>query len=240
MTWHLGLRLLVLHVALMAAYVHAEEVEFPEEELATESVLPKFQNPKDVLHRHVVNTGRIELGIGGGLEIDEPFYSDYILDIHGGYHLTDLSAVNGEFIYWAPGLSSYGQKIKNDPSLGHWDAGKAPHPVWGIIGNYEFTAYYGKVSITKQTVMNLNLFAFAGPMYINMNGYNAFGGDIGIGQNFYITPRTSIRFDLRMLIFSGPNAAATNLTDGNNPSSSSFSSRLFFNNQMNLSVVFLL
>lgn len=241
MNWHLCLRLFVLYVAVATAYVHAEEVEFPEEELARESVLPKFVNPKDVLNRHILNNKKIEVGIGGGLEIDEPFYSDYIFNAHVGYHLSDLSAINGEFIFWTPGLSSYGQKIKGDASLQHWDAGKAPHPVWGVIGNYQFTAYYGKISITKQTVMNLDLFAFAGPLYIAMNGFNAFGGNVGIGQNFYVTPRMSIRFDLRMLIFTGPNAAAANLTDSNpNPSSGSFSSRLFFNNQMTLSVVYLL
>lgn len=241
MNWHLCLRLLVLCIAVSAGYAHAEEVEFPEEELAKESVLPKFENPKDVLNRHVVNTHKIEVGLGGGLEIDEPFYSDYIVDLHGGYHLTDLSAINGEFIFWAPGLSSYGLKIKNDPTLGNWDASRAPHPLWGVIGNYEFTAYYGKISITKQTVMNLNLFAFAGPLYINMAGYNSFGADVGIGQNFFISKNMSIRFDLRMLIFPGPNAAAANLTTTPVMSPSpSYNTRIFYNNQMSLALVFLL
>lgn len=241
MKWQLCLQLVVLHMALLASvHVSAEEVEFPEEELARESVLPKFEHPKDVLQRHVVNSEKFEIGFGGGLEIDEPFYSDYLANIHAGYHFNDISAVTGEFLFWTPGLSSYGQKLKNDSSLGNFDASKAPHPLWGLVGNYEFTAYYGKISITKQTVMNLNLFAYAGPLYINMKGYNSFGGDIGLGQNFFISKSMSIRFDLRMLIFPGPNAAAANLTGANNPSVSSYPTRIFFNNQMGLSLVFIL
>lgn len=241
MKWQRCLHLFVLPVAVLAAmHVRAEEVEFPEEELARESVLPKFEHPKDVLDRHVVNSQKFEFGIGGGLEIDEPFYSDYIFNGRVGYHFNDISAVSGEFLFWTSGLSTYGQKIKTDPDLQGFDASKAPHPVWGLIGNYEFTAYYGKISITKQTVMNLNLFAYAGPLYINMKGYNSFGGDIGLGQNFFITKWTSIRFDLRMLIFSGPNAASANLTNGSNPPVGSYATRLFFNNQMSLSVVFIL
>jgi hypothetical protein len=78
-------------------------------------------------------------------------------------------------------------------------------------------------------------------MYLNMQSYNSFGGDFGIGQNFYITPHTSIRFDLRMLIFPGPNAAAADLKASTpTPSTSSYATRIFFNNQMSLSVVFLL
>jgi outer membrane beta-barrel protein len=223
--------------------VHAEEVEFPDEELSRESVLPVFQNRADVLHRHVVTEKRVEIGIGGGLVIDEPFYNDAIMSGHLGYHFTDQHGIHIEGLYWIPGLSSYGQKIMNDSRFNQWDARKAPHALWGAIGNYEFTAYYGKVSLTKQSVMNLNLFGYAGPLYINMAGYNAFGANVGLGQNFFVSPHFAIRFDLRMLIFNAPNAATQDLSNTaliRNPHASDFQTRIYFNNQAQLSLVYLL
>src|SRR5436190_2081770 len=107
MKWCFRLHLLALPLAVLTTYAVAEEVEFPEEELARESVLPRFESPKDVLNRHVVTTGRFEFGAGGGLEIDEPFYNDLVFNAHAGYHFNDLSGANLEFVYWSPGLSSY-------------------------------------------------------------------------------------------------------------------------------------
>lgn len=216
----------------------ADEVEFPEEELARESVLPVFENPRDVLQRRVLTSKRFEVGAGGGMDIDEPFYNPIIFSGHLGYHASEQHGFSADALFWLPGLSSYGNQIKSDQRFQGWDASKAPHPVWGALGNYEFTAYYGKISITKHFVMNLNLFGYGGGMYINMQGYNAFGGDVGFGQNFFITTNVALRFDLRMLIFQGPNAAAANLRSGVNPSS--FPNRVFYYNQSELALVVLL
>lgn len=237
--------ILCLILASTCFMAYADEVEFPEEELASESVLPVFSNRRDVLNRHIVTAQRFEVGGGAGLEIDEPFYNDIIFGAHVGYHFTDQHAFNVEGIFWLPGLSSYGQKLKDDSSLiNHWDAGKAPHPLWGFMGNYEFTAYYGKISITKNVVMNLNLFGFVGGLYINMKNANGFGGDFGIGQNFFISKNLAIRFTIGMLIFSGPNPASANLSStagiNQNPQPSDFESKIFYNNQMNLQFVVLL
>ncbi len=71
MKWFVRVSLLTLLAA--APYVHAEEVEFPEEELARESVLPVFESRRDVLNRWVNTAERFEVGLGAGLMIDEPF-----------------------------------------------------------------------------------------------------------------------------------------------------------------------
>lgn len=238
---HLSLIILVA----VSFTTRAEEVEFPEEELARETVLPRFAKPRDVLNRHINTTRRLEFGAGGGLEIDEPFYNDIVFKLHGGYHFNELHGFNVEGIIWGQGLSSYGEKLKAEAGLiNHWDASKAPHPAWAVIGNYEFTAYYGKISVTKQSVMNLNLFGFVGPLYINMKTYNAFGLDFGIGQNFFISKSLAVRFTIAMLLFKAPNAASYDLSNNNtanpNPKPGDFEEKIFFNNQMALQLVFLL
>lgn len=239
--------LLVLSLALLASSqnVLADDIEFPEEELARESTLPVFDKQRAVLNRSVITEKRFEFGIGGGLEMNEPYYSDFMFGGHGTYNYSDTSAINIQGLFWMDGLSDYGTQLKagnpNPPNaFPSFDASKAPHPSWAVFANYQFIAYYGKISLSKQTVMNLNLFALAGLGYINMDSISTVGINLGVGQNFFITNNVGIRADLRWLIFQGPNAPTQRLGPADNPSSSSFEERIYYNGQIGLALVFLL
>lgn len=241
--------LLVVLACLFSVLARAEEpIEFSEEELARETTLPVFEKRRAVLNRSVVTEKRIELGIGGGLEMNEPYYSDYMLQLTGTYNLNESSAINVQGLMWTDGLSSYGEQLKAGRTgvnaVDSFDAMKAPHPKWGLFVNYEFIAYYGKISITKQSVMNLNLFAIAGLGYINMDSDNSPALNLGVGQNFFFTKNIGLRADLRWLIFQGANAPTKSLRSvGANdpkPSASDFEKRIFYNSQLGLSLVFLI
>ena len=224
----------------------ADEIEFPEEELARESTLPIFDKQRAVLNRHVVTEKRFEFGVGGGIEMNEPYYNDYMFSAQGTYNYSEMSAINVQGLYWMDGLSDYGEQLRKGsntaPVFPAFDAGLAPHPVWAVFANYQFIAYYGKISVTKQTVMNLNLFALAGLGYINMDSISTVGFNLGLGQNFFITNNVGIRADLRWLIFQGPNPPSQRLdpTKGDKPSASAFEDRIFYNGQLGLSLVFIL
>lgn len=223
----------------------ADEIEFPEEELARESTLPVFEKRRAVLNRHVVTEKHFEFGFGGGIEMNEPYYNDYMLNAQATYNYSDTSAINVQGLFWMDGLSDYGEQLKaGSPgpvnSFPSFDASKAPHPVWGLFANYQFIAYYGKISITKQTVMNLNLFGLAGLGYINMDQISTVGLNLGVGQNFFISQSVAIRADLRWVIFQGPNATSRPLTPTDNPSASSFENRIFYNGQLGLAAIFIL
>lgn len=215
--------------------VGAQKIELPEEELARESVLPVFEKTTAVLNKNVETKGRLQLGLGAGMEINEPFYNDLIYGVSGTYHFTDIHGVNLQFQMWAPGLSSYGEQIKKERDL---DPSRAPQPKWAIIGNYEFVAYYGKISLSKRTVMNLNLFANAGVMYVNMEDRSNVGLNLGLGQTLFFTKSLGLRIDLKTLIFKGPNPASRPSTPP--PSVSDFSEDMRVNNQLTASLVFLL
>ncbi len=232
---------LVLFLALFASFAtFADDIEFPEEELARETTLPVFDKRRAVLNRRVVTDGRVEIGLGGGLEVNEPYYNDVMVGLQGTYNYTDTSALNIQGLMWMDGLSSYGEQLKAGGRHEQFDASKVPHPEWGLLANYQFTAYYGKISVTKQGVMNLNLFAVAGLGYINMGELSTVGLNLGFGQNFFISNSVGIRFDMRWLIFQGPNATSQRLRPQDNPSSSSFEDRIYYNTQLGLSAVFIL
>ncbi len=193
--------LLLSMTFISVGQVHADEIEFPEEELARESTLPIFDKQRAVLNRNVLTEKRFEFGIGGGLELNEPFYNDYMFGAQGTYNYNETSAINVQGLFWMDGLSDYGEQLKAGNRTGTtntfppFDASKAPHPVWAIMANYQFIAYYGKISLTKQTVMNLNLFALAGLGYINMDSVSTVGFNFGLGQNFFITKNFGLRAD---------------------------------------------
>lgn len=240
---HLIALLAVLFCCAPATF--ADDIEFPDEELARETTLPVFEKRRAVLNRSVLTEGRLELGAGFGLEMNEPYYNDYMFQLTGTYNINETSAINVQGLMWMDGLSNYGEQLKvgrTSPTVvPPFDASKAPHPKWGLFGNYEFIAYYGKISLTKQAVMNLNLFGIAGLGYINMDTANAVALNLGVGQNFFFTKRFGLRADLRWLIFQGPNATTVNLGPNTQPPpASSFGNRIYYNSQAALSAVFIL
>lgn len=238
----------VVALCSVAVSSFADEIEFPEEELARESTLPIFDKQRAVLNRSVITEKRFEVGLGGGIEMNEPYYNDYMISAQGTYNYSETSAINIQGLFWMDGLSEYGEQLKagkapsgSDPGFPAMDASKAPHPVWGLFANYQFIAYYGKISLSKQTVMNLNLFALAGLGYINMDTSNTFGLNLGIGQNFFITNNVGIRADLRWLIFQGPNPTSRELgANDNPPEPTDFEDRIYYNGQLGLALVFIL
>lgn len=242
--------LIILLACLISIVSRADEIEFPDEELARETTLPVFEKRRAVLNRIVETEGRIEFGGGMGLEMNEPYYNDIMVQVMGTYNLTDTSAINVQGLMWMDGLSTYGEQLKvgrvgGTNPVESFDAMKAPHPQWGIFGNYEFIAYYGKISLTKQTVMNLNLFGIAGLGYINMDTANAIALNLGVGQNFFFTKRFGLRADVRWLIFQGPNATTQRLSSragdiSPTPAASSFGNRIYYNSQVGLSAIFIL
>ena len=234
--------LLILLASLSCTLAHADDpLEFPEEELARETVLPVFQQRRVVLNRSVITEKRLEFGVGGGLEMNEPYYNDVMIQAMGTYNLTDVHAINVQGLFWQEGLSDYGTQLANpgkDAKYQAFNAAPAPHPKYALMANYQFIAYYGKISVTKQTVMNLNLFGLAGVGYLGMDGQNTVALNFGLGQNFFFTKHFGVRADLRMFVFRGPNPASPGLTSI--PTPRTYEDRIFYNTQLALTGIIVL
>lgn len=240
----IGFRIFPLLIAVGCVSAHAETIEFPEEELATESVLPVFDNAKGVLNRAVQTEGRFEIGGGAGLALNEPFYNPMNFYIEGSYHFTELHGLNIKAMFLMDGLSDYGEQLKTNPNLSPtFDASEAPQPKNILLASYQLTAFYGKISLTKKSVMNLSLFGLAGAGLIGLDsGTQLPALNIGFGQKFYFSENLALRLDFRLIGYSGPDPTSQTLDPSDNvtPDEGSFKDEIFFNTYITGGVVFLM
>lgn len=222
---------------------YAETVEFSVDELATETVLPRFEKTRVVLNRNIETAGHFELGGGLGLALNEPFYNPMQFHLSGTYHIDDLHGINLWGAFFSDGLSQYGEQLKRGEGLSmgeSFDASKAPVPSMMALANYQFNAYYGKISLSKQAVANLSLFGTAGLGVLQTGGITNFGANFGFGQNFYLSQNLALRVDLRFLIYHGPDATSQRLRVTDRPAEDAFAKDWFVKTFANLGLVVLL
>ncbi len=237
-------RIILVFFSIFVLPIFGETIEFPEEELATETVLPVFDRVEAVKNRNVQLAKRFELGGGIGLTMNEPYYNQLNFGLNGTYHFTETHALNLIGQFYLDGLSNYGTDLKAGKGLSSgdtFDPSLAPHPTYMLLANYQFTAYYGKISLTRQTVMNLTLFGLAGLGYVGMKGVGSPALNVGFGQNFYFSNRLALRLDLRMDIFQAPDPTTQKLNAGTQaPSPTSFGKMLYFNSMLTAGLVLVL
>lgn len=203
-------KILSLIVILFGVQAMAVTIEFPEEELARESVLPVFDNTVAVKSRLVPTAGRIEFGLAGGFAMNEPFFNSARFGGHLAYHFTETHGVLLQGQMYGDGLGNNGKSLAGtDLNTG---AGEtylrmeyAPQPKYHFLVNYQITPYYGKISVFKDFVMNLSLYGLAGIGMIDVGGETTPAFNIGIGQKFYFGKNWGIRADLGMLAYQGVN-----------------------------------
>jgi len=172
------------------------DVTLPEDELARESVLPKFDSVVSVKNKNVSLAKKIEIVPYIGWNFTEAIFNQMKYGAIFGYHLSDDHAVSVNVASWATGLSQYGDQLRTQQGLLFEQ--RAPRPVMTVSGAWEITSYYGKISLTKQTVGNISLYPIIGAgattythkTYFNLNG--------GVGMKLYFTRSLALRTDLRL------------------------------------------
>lgn len=242
--------LAVLTMALigLGLSAKAETIKFPEEELATESVLPVFDNPVSVKNRTVTTAKKFEVGLLGGFALNEPFANPYSVGGSISYHLDEEQGINIYGSYYLGGSTRYVDQINQEAQSAtgnRLDLQNAPTTKYLGLISYQYTAFYGKLSLTKNYVMNLSTYGLAGLGGIQIgDALNPVVG-LGFGQKFYFTPNFALRFDLRMLIYQGPDVAGTGYpaptaNAGGEVSSSRFNKRIYTNSVLSLGAIYLI
>ena len=198
--------------------VHAVEIHFPDEELATESVLPLVETPEVILNRNVRLKFRTELSLGLGIGLDEPFYLKYYPTGSITFALTESHAFNLEAFYFLPHLSSTGKDLKAGKGLKSgqtFDAQKVPYPQYSLFLNYLYTPYYGKISLAKKWVLNLSIYGFTGAGVVISNQNNQFPAlDLGFGKKLYFNKWFGVKTSIGFYGYYGPAIARLNLGQG--------------------------
>lgn len=184
----------------------SQVIKFPDEELARESVLPKFKDTKMVLNRNVTTAKKLSMGPDFGFALNEPFNNPFQYGAFINYHLDETKAFNLLFNMLSGANSSYTNQINtvNNGSV-NFGLENRPRPKYLVLGNLQYNAFYGKISLTKQFVMNLMLYGLIGGGAINVGGDVYPALSLGLGQKFYFTKKLALRMDLRSIMFNGPN-----------------------------------
>jgi outer membrane beta-barrel protein len=231
-------------LAMRPGMAFAATIEFPESELASESVLPVFDHPESVKARNVKTDNRLELGGFMGYALTEAFYNPLSYGVNGTYHFNEISAVNLVGSFNVSGLNDYGNQLNPVPRSSppeNLNVQYAPAPKYLLLANYQHTAFYGKLSLSKDYIMNLSLYGFAGGGMMGIGDTSKPVANFGIGQKFYFTPSLAFRADLRFLLYQGPDPLSRRLSSvTSEQSASTFDEKLNFNGQLSFGAVYLL
>lgn len=246
-----GLSLFLAAFFLHKAALAAEVVELPTEELATESVYPVFDKPVSVKNRNIVTSGRFEVGGYYGNALTEPIFNVSKFGVAGYYHINEENALGVFFESNAAGLSKYGEQLKevkgNSGATIHLDFTRAPAPESTVMVDYNFKAFYGKMSLSKRLVFNLTTFASAAVGMLKYQNKAYPGLALGLGQKYYLTRRFSLRWDLRMFAnnapipFYGPSTPTSSIdpTVGPAPTYAQFSERITYTTNIGIGVAYM-
>lgn len=188
-------------LAFSAGSQAAEEVNVPKDELARESVYPVFDNPVSVKNRNIQDTETVDIGLFGGSAITEPIYNTTRFGLSVNYHFNEAHSLGLMFSKNSNGLSKDAQGLKDDFGL---DFSRAPAPDSAILFDYNYKAYYGKLSVTKTGVVNTSIYfsGQAGVVKYVHKSYPAISG--GVGERFYLTNHIALKVDLRLQANNAP------------------------------------
>lgn len=206
-------------ICLFSFGLEAKQViEFPEDELPRESVLPTFQDELMIKNRRVPLARRFQMDAGLTIFPKEPFYpccEEVSYHASLGYHLNETHGFSMRAIFLKQGLGKYGRALSSEEYRGSvdFDPEHAPQPKQIFTIQYEPTIYYGKISLLKNFVMNLSLYGLFGSGVVYYGEKEMFPHFImGLGKKFYFTKNFGLRFDLTYWSYRGPNL--TNLKEG--------------------------
>lgn len=196
--------LFCLPLGIVPPALSAEAIRFDNEELSQETVLPKLGDVPVVMERHIQMARKIELSPGFGFNFTEPIYNPLKYHFGFGYHWSEVSGILLQYTKWATGKNSqYANQLEGDGIGLKLD--RIPAIDSSIFINYETRLFYGKMSLTKNTVVNVHfypLFGLGTTKYIHKS---YFGGNVGIGSKFYFSKNFALRADFYFQFIQGPN-----------------------------------
>ena len=229
-----ALSLLLLSLISLKAF---SDVELPEDELAKESVTAKFDRYITYKNRMIPLAGKWEVGAYYGLNFTEAIENQSKFGFNLGYHWSDVHTISLNYAIWASGLNTqYSSPLLSTYKL---DFTRAPTQQSSIILNYEANLFYGKVSITKETVAHFDLFPIVGLVENNYSNKSFLGPDLGVGWRVYVSNNWAIRADLTFQYVSKPSPFLGGYmqTTQPTPSQSQFSTETMLSTLFDLGVV---
>lgn len=173
-----------------------KEVRFNKKELARETTLPVFRNHKVVRGRKIQTEGRIELDLTFGKTLNDAFYDTFPITLAANYHLNEVHGFVLEFGTYSSSQNSFVDAVRNARGS-NFNLDQVPllESQYSLI--WEYTPYYGKISFSKQRVLNLSIYTTLGYGKLNYTGDSSNVFHAGIGQKLYFSKNWGLKLDLR-------------------------------------------
>lgn len=170
-------------------------ITLPENELPSESVIPKTDSQSVVLNRTVQKSQRVSLGLAAGVLLDEIFYNAQVLTLDARYNIDEGGAWGFRWDQWMGNSTTSTETFAS--SSAHLQFAAAPARKSGAFILRSWDAYYGKISLGKDVIvpMSFSWLALAGAQNWETAWLPAAQG--GAQLKLYFTKKTA--FDLLYL-----------------------------------------
>lgn len=232
------------------------KIDFPEEELARESVLPVFDTKLAIKNRRINHAKKLEFNLLSGMVMSEALYDPFHFGASLTYHLDNTRAIHIIGAVYGNGLQDRAKQLRDgevvsdspgctvpgDPGCLDFDASQAPTKEFLLAAHYQYNAYYGKISLSKENVMNLTLSGLIGGGFYMIGSTPAPTFNFGISQRLYFTKKLALRVDLMFSLYNGIDLTSSDQlqTDTPAPDESDFDSAILFDSSIMLGLSFLL
>lgn len=153
-----------------------------------------------VQNRLYSKSGKIEFQLLGGLINSDPFVSTYSLGGRLGYHLNEYFSLHAlAWKSWASPSSTQTnlQSVKDNSQIGTALNTDYARSYYG--GEFQASLLYGKLSLVGKSIIYYDLHFLAGLGITGTESGNNFTQHVGVGQQFFLSKRTSIVVDYRIM-----------------------------------------
>ena len=213
------------------------DVELPDDELAKESVTAKFDQYTTYKNRLIPLDGKFEIGIYYGVNFNEAIENQSRYGLNLGYHWSEIHTISLNVSVAASGLNSqYAGPLYSTYGL---NFNRAPTQQSSIWLTYEPNLFYGKVSVTKETVAHFDLFPILGVGQNSWSNKSFIGPEVGVGWRVYFSDSIALRADMNFQYISKPSPFLGGYMKDSQPkpSDSQFSTETMFNTVFDLGLV---
>ena len=110
------------------------------------------------------------------------------------------------------------------------------------LAQYQFTGFYGKLSLAKENSVNVHIFGLLGAGFTDFGGRQELTTDFGFGHKFYINNKTVVCVEMRYMRYNGTDPSSVSKADLNsgNLKVDDFETTSFMTTHMTVGLVFLL
>jgi hypothetical protein len=216
----------------------SQTMQFSEEELPREAVMPRLDTPKAVLSRKLSYEGRWQADLAAGWLLDEAFYNNQYMAVKGSYSWDEASGVGLKYLMFGSGLSNYGQQFEGISTTPP-NFGRSKGPQNGWLAFYERRMMYGKLSVSKWKIIPsfLTWDAEAGMLKYGTRQLPMIGA--GLSNRFFLTQKFAAGLGIHAYLRQMVDPLSADLRNSPAPAEDDFKTTSKFSMTLDLGISYL-